>query len=271
MKKIFTKSILLSALPFVMMAAMEPLYAQKSDSLSVKSSKGGKYMVKINLLSLPLNNYSFQFERAIAKKIAFGVGVRYMPKSGIPLSSQVEKAIDDPESWDQIKDFQTGNLAISPELRFYMGKGIFRGFYAAPFARYSKYSAEIPAFNFDKPNSSGTGTTPTPIKLSGDLTTMTGGLLLGAQFKLSKLFYLDWSILGPQYGTSEGNITGKLTLSSDPAQAEEERGAMKKELEDFDLPMVKITADVSQDGTATANIKGPWAGIRSSFSLGIRF
>ena len=263
MKQTFTKSIILTALVFLIIGT-NPLCAQ-TDSESVKTiSKPGKYLVKINLLGIPLNNYSFQFERAIAKKIAFGLGVRYAPNSGLPLSSQVERIIDDPKTWNQLKNFKTGNLAISPEIRFYMGKGIFRGFYLAPFARYAKYTAEAP-INFDVPSSTGGASRSEIIPLSGDLTTLTGGLLLGVQWKLSKAFYLDWSILGPQYGTSKGSISGKKSLDAD------EQTALKSELQNLeDLPMLKTTYTVDNNG-AKVDLKGPWAGVRSSFSLGVRF
>ena len=263
MKQTFTKSIILMAFLFLIIG-MNSLHAQ-TDSASAKSiSKSGKYLVKINLLGIPLNNYSFQFERAIAKKIAFGLGVRYAPNSGIPLSSQVEGLIDDPETWNQLKNFKTGNLAISPEIRFYMGKGVFRGFYLAPFARYTKYTAEVP-ITFDVPSSTGGASKSEIIPLSGDLTTLTGGLLLGVQWKLSKSFYLDWSILGPQYGTSKGSILGKKSLNAD------EQTALRNELQNLeDLPLLETTYTVDNNG-AKVDLKGPWAGVRSSFSLGVRF
>lgn len=264
MKQTFAKSMILTAFLFLVIG-MNLLFAQ-TDSASVKSiSKPGKYLVKVNLLGIPLNNYSFQFERAIAKKIVFGLGVRYAPNSGVPFSSQVERLIDDPESWNQIKNFKTGNLAISSEFRFYMGKGVFRGFYVAPFARYTKYTAECP-INLEVPSSTDEDEfIAVVIPLSGDLTTLTGGLLLGVQWKLSKSFYLDWSILGPQYGTSKGSISGKKNLSSD------EQTAIRDELANLDdLPLLETIYTVDNNG-AKVDLKGPWAGIRFGFSLGVRF
>src|SRR5687767_9102923 len=176
---------------FVLTIGVNSLYAQ----MNPKTERGGtpaNYMVKINLLALPLNNFSFQFERAIGEKTALGLGVRFMPKSGLPFQSGIESLINDPESWDQIRGFKTGNLAISPEVRFYLGKGVFHGSYIAPFARYTNYSAELPV-SFDVPDQTGSTTTEI-IPLSGDLTTISG-LLVGAQWKISQLIYIDWSIL----------------------------------------------------------------------------
>ncbi|MBC7745807.1 MAG: DUF3575 domain-containing protein [Flavobacterium sp.] len=236
-------------------------YAQL-DSSTVNGGDG-KYLIKLNLLALPLNNFSFQAERAVGKRTAVGLGLRFMPKSGLPFKSQIENLIDDPESWKQIKDFKTGNFAITPEVRFYMGKGVFRGFYVAPFVRYTRYTAELP-FTFNVPNSTD-GFTSEVIPLSGNLSTITGGVLLGAQWKLTKLLYLDWSIFGPQYGASNGSISGNRSLSTN------EQNALRDELQTLsDLPLVKTTYTVDQNG-ATVDFKGPWAGIRSSFSLGFRF
>ena len=238
------------------------LYAQM-DSSAMIGRTDGKYLIKLNLLALPLNNFSFQAERAIGNKIAVGLGFRFMPKSELPLKSQIENLIDDPETWDQIKNVRTGNFAITPEVRFYMGKGVFRGFYVAPFVRFARYTLDLP-FNFDVPNSTG-GSTAELIPLSGDLNAITGGVLLGAQWKITNLIYLDWSFFGPQYGGSNGSISGKRPLTTD------EQNALREELLSLDdLPLVKTTYTVDRNG-ANVDFKGPWAGIRSSFSVGFRF
>lgn len=222
----------------------------------------GKNLVKWNFAAIALKNYSFQYERAIAKKISVAVGLRFAPKSGVPFPSKVEELIDDEDTWNSIKDFKTGNFAITPEVRFYMGQGVFRGFYIAPFVRYSKFSAEVP-YTFDVEVAGTTRTETMP--LSGDVTALTGGLLFGAQWKLSKLVYLDWWILGPNYGTSSGDISGKKNLSSD------EQDALRTSLEDLeDLPLVKTKSTVNGEG-AKVDFDGPWAGLRAGLSIGFRF
>lgn len=227
MKKYFTKKTALNL--FILFSiGISASYAQSNMNSSATNAED-KYLVKLNLLALPLNNFSFQFERAIGKKTAVGLGIRYMPKSGIPLSGTVESLIDDPEAWNDLQEFKTGNIAFTPEVRFYMGKGVFQGFYIAPFARYARYSANLPV-SFDVSDENGNTTTQT-LPLNGDLSTITGGVLLGAQWKLSNLVYLDWSILGPQYGGSSGNIVGKRNLSA------EEQTALRQELQGLeDLP-----------------------------------
>src|SRR5690606_16799638 len=215
------------------------LSAQTADSL--KADGSGKNLVKVNLTAIPLKNYSFQYERAIGKKISAVIGFRFMPESGLPFKSSFESIIDDEDTWKYVDQLKTGNTAITPELRFYMGKSVFRGFYIAPFARFASYSAELPSFEFDYEHPVEGSQTET-IPLSGNLKTITGGLLFGAQWKLSKLVYLDWWILGPQYGTAKGDISGKKQLSA------EEQTALREELEGLDIPLVDTKTTVDQNG-----------------------
>mgnify|MGYP003296313382 CR=1 FL=1 len=260
MKQPFTKHFAFAACFFICFESTA-LFAQSE--VNTNPTKEANYLVKVNLLSLPLNNYSFQLERSVGKKMAVGLGLRFMPESGIPFASTVEGLINDPESWDQIKKLKTSNFAITPEVRFYFGRGVFHGFYLAPFVRYTHYTVDLP-FNFDVPDQAG-NTTTEQIPLTGQLNTLTGGLLAGAQWAVSSKIYIDWSILGPQYGFSNGTLTGKRALNND------EQDAVRQELGNLeDLPLIKTTYTVDNSGVV-ADLKGPWAGVRSSLGIGIRF
>lgn len=219
-------------------------------------------LVKINLMALPIKNFSFQYERPIAKKISVAGGVRLMPKGKLPFSSSIEKMIDDEEAWEYIGKLEISNFAFTPELRFYMGKEVLRGFYIAPFVRYANYKAEMPfKFEFEDENSI---TREEDIPLSGKISSFTGGFMLGAQWKLSKLVYLDWWILGPHYGSSNGDISGKKTLSP------EEQEGLRDGLEDLNDLFFVDGYEVNSSG-AKVNIKGPWGGVRAGLALGFRF
>lgn len=261
MKKIFTRKSILSLFLLMLIIGVESLFAQV-DTSSINKVQGGKNLIQINLPAILLKNYSLVYQRAVAKKIAVGLGIRYSAESELPFRSQFADLLDE-ETKKQIDNFRTGNVAFTPEVRFYMGKSVFRGFYIAPFARYAKYDAKLP-FNYDYEHPVN-GPQTNNIQLNGDLTTITGGILFGAQWKLSKLVYLDWWMLGPQYGTSDGTILGKQALSS------EEQTALRDELKNLeDLPLVDVTSEVRSDG-ATVNFKGPWAGVRAGICLGFRF
>jgi len=213
------------------------------------SSDEGKNLIKLNLPSLLMKTVNVQYERAIYGKTSVGVGLRLMPKGTLPFSSSLND-ID-----DQLGSLEMGNFAITPEIKFYMGKGVFKGFYIAPYLKYANYNLSIDYEYGDN------GET---IPLSGKLDTYTAGVLFGAQWRLAKQFYLDWSIFGPQYGISRGSIAGKKTLTP------KEQQDLKRELDEIDLPVGHISSTVNANG-ATVDLKGPWAGIRANVGIGYRF
>lgn len=235
------------------------LVAQKKEAEKSKqgSSLAENSLVKINLLALPLRNFSLSYEYKVARKTTVGMGFRFMPKGGLPLQSSISNLIDDPDTEKQLNEFKTSNIAFTPEVRFYLGKEAMRGFYIAPFARYSSYTASLP-FEFDV-----NGTKQT-MPLSGNLNTLTGGILFGAQWKLGGKVYLDWWMLGPQYGSAKGSLDGKRSLNL------QEQTALRNDLEDLQIPFANTTTTVDGNG-ARLDIKGPWAGLRSGLSLGVRF
>lgn len=259
MQTIFTKNslFLLAALA---VSSLSTVQAQET------STGEGKNLVKWNVAALALKNYSFQYERAVANKISVAAGLRFAPKAKVAFSSKLEDVIDNEDTWNSVKDFKTGNFAITPEVRFYLGQSVFRGFYVAPFVRYATYSVEGP-FHYDiTVDVSGTAVNQKGvIPLSGNINTFTGGLLIGAQWKLSKLVYLDWWIIGASYGTSSGSISGKKNMLP------EEQEELRKQLNDLeDLPLVKVKSEVNSEG-AKVDFDGPWANLRAGLSIGFRF
>lgn len=221
-------------------------------------AKEKKNIIKLNLTALALKNFSVQYERKIARKMTVAGTFRYMPKGSIPFKSSIIKLADDPDTERQLNNLEIGNMAFMPEIRFYVSKkGAFNGFYLTPFASFARYSSDL-LFEYDD-----NGTIKT-IPLSGDVNTITGGLMLGAQWKLSKAVYLDWWILGPNYGNSKGSLIGKKTLT--PSEQDD----LRTELASLDIPLTEFTYDVNGNG-ATVNFDGPWAGVRAGICIGINF
>jgi hypothetical protein len=258
MTKKNTKKVIALAL-FSLSLGTQQLQAQTMSESS--SAEEGKSIIKWNVAALATKSYSFQYERAVGEKIAVAIGYRFMPKSGIPFKGTINNAVDDEQTERTINNFKTSNFAITPEVRFYMGKGVFQGFYLAPFVRYARYNGEGP-FQYDIPALNQTES----IFFKGGVNTFTGGLMVGAQWKLTKLLYLDWWIIGPSYGTANGDLSGQKTLNA------LEQAEFKRQLDDFvnDLPLVKATAQVDGNG-ANIHIKGPWAGARAGLNIGFRF
>lgn len=211
----------------------------------------GKNLIKLNIGSLVLKTFSVQYERGINKKISIGLGLRIMPKGSLPFATS-SKSID-----DQLASLELNNIAITPEIKFYFGKGAFKGFYVAPFLRYANYNASID-YRFDSNN------TIEVMPLRGTLNTFTAGVLLGAQWRIANKIYFDWSIFGPQYGFSNGELTGTKSLTV------QEQQNLKAELDDINSPIGKVTSTVNANG-ARVDLKGPWAGIRANIGIGYRF
>jgi hypothetical protein len=223
-----------------------------------------KNIVKVNLMALGLKNYSFQYERVLTKHISLGLGVRTMPSTGLPFQDLIvnQVADGDPDLEASLRSFKAGNFAITPELRFYLSKkGYGRGFYIAPYYRYAKFTSEEFPINFDE-DGGGTST----VRLKGDITTHSGGLMFGAQWALGKVVTLDWWILGGHYGKSNGILSA---IPSPPLSNDEQQN-IRETIADLELPLTTITSEVSANNVRIL-VNGPWAGVRAGLSIGIRF
>ena len=234
------------------------LLAQKEKEEVKDEPAPAKNMIKLNLFALALKNISVQYERAVARKVTVAGTFRYMPKGSIPFKSSFITLADDPDTERQLNNLKIGNVAFMPELRYYLGKkGAFRGFYLGLFASLARYNAEVPLEYDDN------GITKT-IQMNGNITSITGGLMLGAQFKLGNKVYLDWWAMGPHYGSSNGSLSGQKKMNA------QEQQDLRDELRDIGIPLTKFTYAVDGNG-AQMDIKGPWAGIRSGLSIAFRF
>lgn len=222
-----------------------------------------KSMFKINLTGLALNNYGFQFERVLNKRISLAAAYRTMPMGNIPFKTQIiNQSLNPTATSDALNALKFGNSATTFEVRFYAGKkGFGRGFYAAPFYRNGKFKAE--GIRFDYTNAANTSNT---INLSGDLRGNTFGLLIGSQWSLGKYICLDWWIVGPHYGSGKGLLIGKSSIPL----SQQEQTSLSQELANFDIPLTKESYVVNSNG-ATVNLDGPWGGVRAGILLGIKF
>jgi hypothetical protein len=222
-------------------------------------------IVKLNLTSLILKNISVQYERSITRKSAFALGVRYAPASALPFKSLIKENVleddTDPSVSNTIDRIRLSNIAITPEYRFYLGKGYGKGFYIAPFYRFAIFDIKDVNIVYDE-----TVTPNQSIDLSGKFTSHTGGLLLGAQFNLGKSVTLDLWILGPAYGVGKGNIKGTSPITF----TQEDKDNIRQELDELDIPLTDKSYEIT-DNSVILKLTGPWAGLRSGITVGIRF
>ena len=243
--------------------ALLPLATMAQDSASSKKPEidtrpTGKTLVKMNLSSLALKNYHFTLERGINKKMSIALSYRFMPTGNLPIESIVENMIDNPDV--QVDRFTIGNHAITPEFKYYLGKGTLHGFYLSAYARFASFEVSVPVRYQN-------GSTKETVDIAGKIKSTSGGVMLGSQFNLGKHMVLDIWILGAHFGGSSGTLNGsfKTTLS----QADQK--ALYETLKNTN------TNPFSFDYTVTANnvkvdASGPWAGVRAAgVNFGFRF
>lgn len=238
-----------------------------AQSISMTNDDGAaikKNNLKISLTSLAFKNFQFQYERSLSKRIGVVVGYGFIPEGALPFQKTInELTSDNPDTEGIFENATLAYTAITPEVRFYLGKGYGKGFYIAPFYRNVKYDISNVVFTFD---SSITGTNKENLAMGGKLTANSFGLQLGAQFNLGKHIILDWWIVGPHYGTSDGNFLGVTDRDLNAFEQNE----LRNQLEDIELPLSDIETTVTARG-ASIKVSGPWGGIRSGISLGYRF
>ncbi len=275
MKKIFC---ILFLIPVFAKAQQDTSAVVKTPEVKkhLRDRATGKNIFKINLSSLTLNNYSVGYERQIAKNVSFSLGFRYMPKAIIPYASKLQDAVNNSDI--NFNLFQMGNYAITPEFRFYAHKNM-RGFYIAPYARYTDFDVTLPVKYSVTQNGQ---TIKEDALFSGHITSLNGGLLLGTQHNLGKNIIIDIWILGVHGGSSNGNLLATFSppLSNDPAPPGYQNPvqSLQSAIDGIKADPFTITGKVNLDpggktaSSATLNSNGPWYGVRGlGINLGIRF
>lgn len=284
MKKILLSSIALALCSMDAMAQVSetPTMVESPTAIQVVEPKkdyaehlrygllDGRTIVKANLTGLALGSYGFYGERILSRNISLQLGYSFMPEKGISLP-----VIRDESA---LKSATFGYQMITPEVRFYLGKGYGRSFYISPYYRYEKYT--LGGINMSYTSSSGVAQ---PLTFSGTTTAHSFGLSFGAQWLLGKRknIVLDWNIIGAHYGSAKTSLDGYLKIDGMDRLNEKEKADVEKELKEFvnDLPAGSdngYTVNFVNDDRGTtygaqAEIKHPFAWIRMNISLGFRF
>ena len=232
-----------------------PVLAQSQSLLA------GKNTLKWNLSSLALNNYHFTYERSIMKHVSLSLSYRTMAKGPIPYADKFRDQLNSNDI--NFDNFQIGNTAITPELRFYFSLKRMKGFYIAPYARFASFDLSVPV-KYDN------GTPGAPVKealMTGKITSTSGGILLGYQFNIARKLILDFQIIGGHYGTSKGTLDFPSPTPLSPS----EQQVLRDHLNSITADPFKFKSTVTANGAVVAS-DGPWAGIRGlNLGLGIRF
>lgn len=224
---------------------------------SLKNEWEKKNIVKLNVGALFFRNFQFAYERSITKRLSAVASLGFIPNGNVPF---MDSFIDEE---DGIKNAEIGGTNFTLEARFYLGKGYGRGFYIAPYYRYSKFNIDNLVYEAEMDGEEYT--------FSGSTKSNNVGLLLGVQTTLGKSekFILDIWVLGGHYGKGKGELTGigPYTLTA------EEQAILAQELDEnllADIDYIDYKLTPTSNG-AIAKIDGPWAGLRFGISFGYRF
>lgn len=235
------------------------------------SDKISKNLIKVNLTSLPMKNFSLQYERVLTKSISAAMTFSLMPEKNMStfIADQFIRAVEmfsdgiDAETEDAFRNFSFSSYTITPEVRFYLGKkgGYGSGFYLALFYRYGHYEVS----NIPIPFTNDLDEDIT-IDFQGELVSHTGGFLMGYQWSLGKHMCLDWQMFGPHFGVSSSDFVG---VPSTPLSTGDQ-AKIEDELININSSLIDKTIDATAN-EVNMGLKGPWAGIRFALALGVKF
>lgn len=239
------------------------LFSAVSAQETENNSSEKMNIVKTNVTAYAFRNINLSYERAFTRGFSLNIGFGTMPEGKVPFINAFLK--DEDEKRFQNLRVKATNFTVEP--RFYIGKGYGKGFYFAPYYRYSDVSSNTFDFYYDYNGPDG-NTYQIPLKGGGSAKGNSGGLMVGVQFFLtrSQNLVLDFWIAGAHYGGGKGDFS----MSSDYVLTPDMQAQLKKEIENLDIPFVKYTVETNANG-ARIKVDGPWAGFRSGLSLGYRF
>jgi hypothetical protein len=258
---------MLKKLPFLTLFGLLSFVslAQRTVASDSVSNTTVKDIVKINMTSLPLKNVSLQYEYIVKKNLSLALGVRVMPTSAIPAEGTflnvVAKNKHDADTKDLVSMSRMDNIALTPEVRFYLGRGYGRGLYIAPYYRFNRFTSNTLIVNYHEANGPRRSVT-----MNGEMTAHSVGGMVGAQWFLGKNLVIDWWIAGAHFGVASGKFIGipETELSTG------EQADVRYTLNNVDIPFVSKTTTVTADEVVT-KFNGSFGGLRTGFLLGIRF
>lgn len=223
------------------------------------TSSNANNIIKTNLTAYAFRNINLAYERILNKHSSAIVSFSFVPEGKIPYINTFAVAV-------KSLNFDNASIshnAFSVEYRLYLNKkGFGRGVYVSPYYRYSKVNLSNVNFNYVSQGFE------IPINLSGDLNAHSLGVKTGYQWLIGEKdnWVVDFTVIGGHYGFSDGSLVGVSPFTLDAQQQSD----LQNELNDLDLPLIKIDATTTANG-ATGKVSGPWAGLQFGLSFGYRF
>lgn len=240
-----------------------------SQRVTRENEKYGDFNVfKINLSALTTGTYSFQYEKALSNHTSLLLAAKFRPSASLPFKSTIKSFLDtlsEGAGIDFVNNAKVGSYAITPEIRFYFGKGAMHGFYLAPFARYESNKLNSWRYTLKTINKT------IVIDFTGKQSGVGAGLQIGAQYLLSNKISLDIWLVGPYIFANKIDANSITDLSDKTDQdLQDAKNDIEKYAKDY-LPGHTVNATVTRNG-ATLNAKGAFYGARAlGLAIGYRF
>ena len=237
-----------------------------------------KNSFKVSLPGIYSKIYAAQYERVLTKNLSLNTTVFYRPETSIPFGQEIDKIAK--RHGLGITGVNFENLAIdlsqigvkgfSPELRYYFGQRKNRTFVAA-FGQYEKFDAIIPASLQARYQNQVVELSKVPIDF--DIRTISGGLMIGRQWRPAKWLAVDFVLIGPHLGKGQkvyAVVQNPLLSRLDESDKEYLR---EKIIERFQLNEDYYEVSVADDkAEINAYRKVPYLGIRGfGVNLGVYF
>ncbi|MEY3245203.1 MAG: hypothetical protein RL253_359, partial [Bacteroidota bacterium] len=136
----------LTLLLILFFLAVQPISAQEIKKDSIQ--KIDKNIAKFNLIGFSVNG---QYERILSKRVSIALSYKILPNGKFLFRGLIPT--NDPQARESLDNLTLSNSAITPEVRFYLGKkGYGQGFYLAPFFRNAKFGGKGIGIDFTLDN-----------------------------------------------------------------------------------------------------------------------
>ncbi len=266
MKKLYT--LLFMCIFF----ALNPsLYSQDLEAVSEEMDstylKPTRHIVKLNIPSLAVATFSFQYEFFPVNWMSVSLGYKFTPNRKMVFKDKVIDLIGDSNDTDDLDDplakffeeFKFKGSTITPEVRFYLGQGYGKGFYLGPFVRFDNYK-----FTSSYPFQ--TYLDNYLIDFEGKYKAFGYGLNIGSQFTIGKHFTID-TFIGPYFS----NVKVDFHSTSDYYLTNEEVEEFRDELNDFELPNGETEITLSNSSAKGKLTSDNFFNLRFGLGIGYRF
>jgi len=222
--------------------------------LFTNSAFAQQNVVKLNLFGVAITNVPLSYERALNENMSAVVTISYLPSRALP-----KFAIESQDTSAGFGNLKLNGFSISPEFRFYPGSGEApKGFYIAPYLRYSFYKASTPYYYKETTGVVSKLETAVRFNYYG------AGFQIGKHWLIGDKFSIDWSIIGLGYGSFKTAFRVSGDLQDDTySEVEGEYSTKVKKLG-------TVTGKVTEDYAEISIAKGMPA-LRIAFSFGWAF